>query len=428
MHRMQFLKAGAAFAGFGLAGCATAKPNGQAGVPVTITAVVPEGTGPLYLTGNLPTLGPWNPKGFLMDGAGRERAATIRAPAGHELEYKFTLGSWDREGLGPSGTVMPNNKLLVAPGARARVEIPDFKKDPSVYMADPKGSGVLGTMHYWPDTVSKHLDRKRHVVIWLPPGYEANAAQRYRVIYMHDGQNLFDPRIANTGTDWGVDEAMMRLAGRGAIEPAIVVGAWSTDLRRLEYAPTKVLAELQPPALRQEVEAEFGGATLADAYIRFLAEELKPRVDAAFRTRPGPEDTALMGSSMGGLISLYGLAERPDVFGAAACLSMHWPMAIVQKRIVEGGEVWRTALIPAYQRYLQAAGFSPQRQRLWADHGTVNLDSLYAPYQEAIAPVFAARGFVEGKNLALRVYPGTDHNEAAWRARLEDPLRFLLAR
>jgi enterochelin esterase-like enzyme len=428
MHRMQFLKASAAFAGLGLAGCATAKSQAESDVPVTITALVPDGAGTVYLTGNLARLGPWNPKGLAMDGSGRERVATILAPVGHELEFKFTLGSWDREGLGPSGTVMPNNKLLVAPGATARVEVPDFKKDPAVYMADPKGAGVLGAMLYWPDSASKHLSRKRHVVIWLPPGYEANSAQRYRVIYMHDGQNLFDPRIANTGTDWGVDEAMMRLVALGGIEPAIVVGAWSTDLRRLEYSPTKVLAALEPAALRAEVEKEFGGATLGDAYVRFLAEELKPRVDAAFRTRPGPEDTALMGSSMGGLISLYGLAERPDVFGAAACLSMHWPMAISRERIVDGGEAWRAALVPAYQRYLQAAGFAPQRQRLWADHGTVNLDSLYAPYQQAIAPVFTARGFSEGKNLALQVYPGTDHNEAAWRARLEDPLRFLLAR
>jgi predicted alpha/beta superfamily hydrolase len=406
-----------------LGACAHDSPPNE--VSVTIEAIVPANTGDVFLTGNLPALGPWKPDGLKMAGTGTRRTASLRAPVGFAFEYKVTLGSWAREGLGPSGTVMANSQLRIAAGAKGEITVIDFKKDSRVYLADPKAGGVVGDLTVWLDVASKHLRATRHVTVWTPPGYGASAT-RHRVIYMHDGQNLFDPRIANTGTDWGVDEAMRRLAADG-VAPTIIVGVWSTDDRRLEYAPTKVIGAFDP-ALRGEVEREFGGAILGDAYLRFLAEDLKPRVDAAFRTQTGPADTFLAGSSMGGLISLYGVAERPDVFGAAACLSLHWPVAIRKERIFDKAADWRPLLLNAYRGYFHAAGLSPRRTRLWADHGTHNLDSLYGPYQEAMASVFAELGFKDARDLQLRVYPGADHNEAAWRARIDTPLRFLLAR
>ena len=110
---------------------------------------------------------------------------------------------------------------------------------------------------------------------------------------MSDGQNLFDPRIANTGVDWGVDEAIMALASAGKIDPPIVVGVWSSSKRLQEYSPWHS----------------------APAYARFLVEELMPRVNAEFRTRTGPKNTVHMGSSMGGLFSFYLVTNHPRVFG-----------------------------------------------------------------------------------------------------------------
>jgi hypothetical protein len=395
-------------------------------VAMTIVATVPAQTGRVFISGNLASLGPWNPAARIMEGQGAQRRITLRAPRGFVLEFKVTLGDWNREGLGPSGTVMPNSRAVFGVDAVASIVVTDFKKDPLVYLNDPAGSGVNGRLVNWLDVSTPRLDQTRHVQIWLPPSYDDAPQRRYRVIYMHDGQNLFDPRIANTGVDWGVDEAMARIAVAQAVDPAIVVAVWSTNQRRLEYAPSKVIAALPGP-VRAELKHEFGGDVRGDAYIAFLADELKPRIDASFRTLSGPSATSLMGSSMGGLISFYGAVERPDVFSAAACLSMHWPVAIRAARIFEGANTWRLLLLEAYRDYLRQSGLSPARTRLWCDHGGQNLDTLYAPYQAAMQPVFEQLGFVSGPRLQLRAFPESDHNEASWRARLDEPLRFLLS-
>ncbi len=132
----------------------------------TIRAVVPEGTGTVYLAGSLPELGPWKPDGLAMASAGRERIARVRAPKGTTLEYKFTLGSWDREALGPSGMIMPNHRLLIDGDVEVSHEIGDFKKDPKEYIADWKGSGVKGRLVFWTDVESAYLGPTRHVEIW----------------------------------------------------------------------------------------------------------------------------------------------------------------------------------------------------------------------------------------------------------------------
>ena len=173
------------------------------------------------------------------------------------------------------------------------------------YMDDWRNSGVLGTLVYWRDVESEFLAEKRNVEIWLPPGYDDDPERRYPVIYMHDGQNLFDPRIANTGIDWGVDEAIMRGVDRGAHEAAIVVGAWSSNQRTREYSPWHD----------------------APRYARFLIEEIMPRVNAEFRTRTDRDNTFVMGSSMGGLLSYYLVMNHSDVFSACGCVSTHVPFS-----------------------------------------------------------------------------------------------------
>lgn len=409
-----------------LAACSMAPDDGLR--TVIIRARVPENAGQVYLTGNLPELGPWRPDVLPMTGSGAERVATLRLAEGTQLEYKVTLGSWDREGLGPSGTVMPNAQLTVDGDEDATIVISDFKRDPREYIADWQNSGVIGRLDYWLDVRSPLLTETRHVEIWLPPQYETEPTRRFPVIYMQDGQNLFDPRIANTGVDWGVDEAIVALANEGVIEPAIVVGIWSTAQRRFEYAPAGVLGYVDGD-VRTLASGEFPtDLRVGDAYIRFLADELKPRIDAAYRTRTAPESTFLIGSSMGALISVYGMSERPDVFGGAAGLSMHWPVGVQEENFIQHQDVWRPAIVAAFQRYFQARAITPATHRMWVDHGTGFLDELYVPYQQAMLPVLHSLGYVDGVSLEARVYPGADHNETAWRARLREPLTFLLRR
>ncbi len=371
----------------------------------TIRVRVPQGTGTLYLAGNLPELGPWRPDGLAMEGAGGERIARVRAPRGTTFEYKFTLGSWDREALGPSGTVPPNNRLLIDGDVETSHEISEFKKDPKEYFADWEGSGVAGRLVYWTDVASTYLGPTRHVEIWLPPGYDDDPSARYPVLYMHDGQNLFDPRIANTGVDWGVDEAVVRLVGEGVIPPVIVVGVWSTAERGPEYSP-------------------WHGAP---DYARFLKEELMPRVNAEFRTLTGRRSTAVAGSSMGGLLSFYLVTYHPDVFGACACVSTHFPLSEAQVAqyfpdVVGAADADET---PYIIRDIEAGLTVPEGARYWFDFGTQGVDAEYGPTHEAVRRWLLEQGRVEGVDFVVRRYEGADHNEASWRARLDDPLTFL---
>ena len=258
---------------------------------VTFRVKVPEGVGAVYMAGNRPEIGNWQPNGLALSGEGTDRTASLRLPAGTDLEYKFTLGSWEREALGPTGTIPQNHRLLVDSDQEITIEIRAFRKQLSDYLDDWKGGGILGRLEYWRDVSSKHLTATRHVGIWLPPGYDDNPAQRYHVLYMHDGQNLFDPRIASTGVDWGVDEAVVRNVEAGRMPPLIVVSVWCTSQRAREYSPWD----------------------LGTNYAKFLIEELMPRVDGKFRTLTGPEHTAVMGSSMGGCLFRFGFAGgTPD--------------------------------------------------------------------------------------------------------------------
>lgn len=262
---------------------------------------------------------------------------------------------------------------------------------------------------------SEHV-APRNVTIWLPPGYETSE-RRYPVVYMHDGQNLFEPGHAYGGEEWTVDETMSELVSEGRIEPAIIVGAWNTEKRWQEYAPEAFLDNL-PAEERARMIEERGGEPVSDDYLAFLVEELKPRIDAEYRTLADAEHTMIAGSSMGGLISLYAASKFPDVFGAAACVSTHWPLS-------DPRTANQDAVLASIRTSLADSKLDPSRQRLWFDHGSENLDASYPPYQAAIDAFLSGQGFA-GDALESKAYPGADHNEASWAARLDDIMIFLL--
>ncbi|QMW22159.1 alpha/beta hydrolase [Sandaracinobacteroides saxicola] len=269
----------------------------------------------------------------------------------------------------------------------------------------------------WADPKSPLMPPMR-VSIALPPGYAGSDA-RYPVLYMHDGQNLFDPATAMGNIPWAVDTTAARLAAAGSIPPLIIVGIHSGKDRTRTYLPAGIVGAL-PRFVMAGLQRRLNGPVQSQAYLRWIAESLKPRVDAAFRTRPERASTGLMGSSMGGLISLAGLMDHPQVFGFAGCLSTHWPLFIEQP--------------PPYAADVQAAWTklltddldSPRGRRLWFDHGTETLDAGYAPYQAVIDTLLPTLGWVKGRDFESRAYPGAAHTEAAWAARVQDPLRWLL--
>jgi predicted alpha/beta superfamily hydrolase len=263
-----------------------------------------------------------------------------------------------------------------------------------------------------PGTLHRHNDfpcgciETRPVDVWLPP-LLPGAPERMPVVYMHDGQNLFDPALSYCGEVWAMDKAVTALAQAGRIPPAIIVGVWNCPRRLPEYMPQRPLEGSKP--LRDKFGRISRLAAYSDDYVRFLAEELKPFIDRTYPTLPGRESTFVMGSSMGGLVSLYALESFPEVFGGAGCLSTHWPI---------GGN----ALVDALAQALPGPG----SHKLYFDYGTKTLDRSYGPYQTRMDAYLARVGYSRGRDWLTRKFPGDEHNEIAWRRRVHIPLEFLL--
>ncbi len=246
----------------------------------------------------------------------------------------------------------------------------------------------------------------RPIDVWIPAGMED---QPLPVIYMHDGQNLFDPALRADGEVWAVDQAIEQLQVAHHWSGAIVVGIWCTDQRWREYAPQQPFAALRATRGWEQIVERMGGEPVSDSYLAFLVEEVKPFIDTHYRTLPDAANTFLMGSSMGGLISLYGVCRYPDLFAGAGCLSTHWPA---------GGNILvdeLAALLPP-----------PGRHRFYFDYGTVGLDAEYEPFQQRMDQHLIRAGYRFGHDWLTRKFPGAAHNEAAWRARVADVIAFLV--
>lgn len=259
----------------------------------------------------------------------------------------------------------------------------------------------------------------RNIDIWLPEDYDTT--KKYAVIYMHDGQMLFDSTTTWNRQEWGADEAVSLLMAGNRIKPCIIVGIWNNDkVRYPEYYPEKSLRFL-PKRVQSRLARRNGpGNGLADAYLRFITNDVKPYIDAHYSTHTDAANTVTMGSSMGGLISLYALCEYPDVFGGAGCLSTHSPMKGVSLFTRKDNRLAR-----AFRKYLSENLPDPGNHKIYFDYGTETLDKWYEPYQKKIDDLFIAAGFSE-KNRVTKKFENHDHSERSWNNRLHVPLTFLL--
>ncbi|TXF89804.1 esterase [Neolewinella aurantiaca] len=264
----------------------------------------------------------------------------------------------------------------------------------------------------------------RNVDVWLPEEY--SDTRQYAVLYMHDGQMLFDSTTTWNKQDWGVDETMAKLIETGEIRETIVVGIWNTEFRHSEYFPQEPFENL--PETYQDSLLSSGGENGAsslfkrevysDNYLRFLVEELKPFIDSTYSTHPGMENTFVAGSSMGGLISMYAICEYPDVFSGAACLSTHW---------VGIFDTLNNPIPLLFSDYLEKHLPDPGNHKIYFDYGTETLDALYEPYQ-IMADSIMTKGGYNASNWKTLKFDGEDHSERAWNKRLDIPLEFLLGK
>jgi predicted alpha/beta superfamily hydrolase len=265
---------------------------------------------------------------------------------------------------------------------------------------------------------SKYIDT-RNIDVWLPPGYPA--AGKYDVLYMHDGQMLFDSTITWNRQEWQVDETISRLITEKKIRPVIVVAIPNNGrLRMAEYFPQKAARKL-PVQARDSLLKDVGGKLLADQYLSFLVKELKPFIDSAYATNASKAHTFIAGASMGGLISLYAICQYPRSFGGAACISTHWPGSF---RGLNDGGLTFNAISNFVKKELPSVH---TRHLLYMDHGDKTLDSFYTLLQPKIDSLINSKGYKKNQFLS-RIFPEADHSEISWAARLDQPMLFLLGK
>ena len=263
--------------------------------------------------------------------------------------------------------------------------------------ADAPPHTLTGDFCLHPRFHSRFLRADRDVLVFLPPGYDAGGRRRYPVLYLQDGQNLFDGATSFLpGQEWRVDEAATALITRGVIEPLIIVGVYNVGNDRIEeYTPTRAGAGI--------AQGRGGGAA---AYGRMLTEELKPYIDRHYRTRTDAAHTGLGGSSLGGLVSLWLGFQYPKTFGRMACLSTSaW---------------WDDRAIVRQVRALPAR----LPGRIWLDIGMAEDADSVAAVRD-LRDALAAKGWKPGVDLGYYEAPGAQHNEAAWAGRVGPMLTFL---
>jgi len=290
-----------------------------------------------------------------------------------------TRGSWDTEALGEEGTVPPNLRLDVTEPRTVHVHVAQWKDAVST----PHGSGTPALL--WHHQLASHGLKPRDVAVWLPPGYHAAPTRRYPVLYMHDGQNCFEPQTAAFGQAWHINATATRLIRAGVMEPLLVVAVWNTPDRRREYGADPILST---------------------AYVQFLCTTLKPLIDATYRTKPAAAHTAVMGSSMGGLSAFIIAWDHPAIFAKAACLSpaFHHGNILARVGTAPGG---------------------PKPLRVYLDNGGVGLEATLQPGCDQMCALLRAQGYTEGVQFQWFYEATAEHNEQAWAARVWRPLTFL---
>lgn len=287
----------------------------------------------------------------------------------------------------------------------------------------PKVSLSSGSIERYQDFPSQFVT-SRNVDVWLPENYTAKNA--YSVIYMHDGQMLFDSTTTWNKQEWGVDETVSRLISSGEIPNSIVVAVWNAGNERYtDYFPKKSFDWLKQQTdiasvkqeLRKGVEEFFELDMKADRYLQFLVSELKPFIDSTYATKPEQRNTFIAGSSMGGLISMYAICEYPEVFYGAACISTHW---------VGGSPMDDNPVPPSFFWYLENNLPTPGNNKIYYDFGTETLDEHYEQYQMVVDEIMKNKGWSD-MNWITKKFEGDAHNEISWNNRLHVPLTFLMS-
>ncbi|BAO76005.1 alpha/beta hydrolase [Winogradskyella sp. PG-2] len=259
----------------------------------------------------------------------------------------------------------------------------------------------------------------RPVDIWLPKNYSSD--KKYNVLYMHDGQMLFDSKMTWNKQEWKVDEWATQLVEEGKVKDFIVVAIHNiAQLRWQDLYPQKSFNFIDESVKDSLVDIA-GKKNIklnGDNYLKFVVEELKPIIDSSYSVYTDREHTFVMGSSMGGLMSIYAISEYPIVFGGAACLSTHWVGAMPMEDNPYPDGIFK---------YMEANLSKAGTHKLYFDYGNKTLDAHYPQYAPRVDEILKAKGYTEENSKNL-FFEGTDHSENSWNSRLDQPIIFLLGK
>jgi enterochelin esterase-like enzyme len=278
-----------------------------------------------------------------------------------------------------------------------------------------------GTIKHYQDFKSKFV-MPRNVDVWMPEGYDAK--NKYAVLYMNDGNEMFDSTKDSDKQEWGMDETITKLLIEDKIKKCIVVAISNTGgMRHAEYFPQKPFATFslrEQDSMYQvkyfEKEPMLRAKVQSDNYLNFLVKELKPFIDKNYSTLKDASNTFIGGPSMGALISLYAVCEYPKVFGGAACMSTHWLGLLPNKN---------NLIVSAFNEYLKINIPSNKNHLFYFDYGNLFPDNLYKSPQILADAIFAQKGYTS-QNYFSKEFVGEGHKIKSWRKRLETPLLFLL--
>jgi predicted alpha/beta superfamily hydrolase len=378
-------------------------------VKVTITVTVPKDTdekATLYIAGSLKEVGEWKADGAKLtrndDGTYKFEADL---PKDQTLEYKITGGSWETVEKNDKGEEIENRTLVLDSDHEEKITVKAWAHKPAAGSGDDekktsipeRQSSITGDVRTHAHFASKVLGNERTILVWLPPEYQTNPHTRYPVLYLHDGQNVFDASTSFAG-EWRADETADELIRSGKIQPIIMVAIANSGAARIdEYTPS-----------RDEARSRGGKGEL---YSKFLIDEVKPFIDSHYRTQTDREHTAVAGSSLGGLISLYLGYRHGDVFGMCGVISpsLWWDNASLLKEIqIDPQEL--------------------KREKIWVDIGTAEGPAEEASqgvsYVQTLTKTLAGAGMVRDKDFVSRTIEGAQHNETAWASRFGDVLKF----
>ncbi len=337
----------------------------------------------VFIAGGHEQLGNWNPGKIKMNYSGNHTwtyQITLNRPL--SIEYKYTLGSWEREAANANGSALANFNAKITKDTTIKNDIYFWTKGGAKRTIE---SHVTGKVAYHKAMKGTGIN-DRDIIVWFPPGYETEKTKRYPVLYMHDGQNIFDPATSAFGVDWKIDETFDSLIRKKFIPPMIVVGIYNTPDRTREY----------------------GQGEKGKAYMEFMVRKLKPFIDSAYRTKRDAKSTWVGGSSMGGLISFMLAWEYPKVFSKAICMSPAFKISSID-----------------YVKVVNQSTRKSNGQSFYIDNGGVGLESQLQPGIDEMIKALKAKGFRQNKDYFLIIDPEAKHFESAWAERFPEALLML---